>query len=641
MTSRHTIVEMLSKPGFWLLALLIAGITVLHYGNFFGLPPVLINYMAGIGLDRHAFERIFYLVPIIWSGFIFGWKGSATVSVVALVCMLPRAFIISQYPLDALFETSAVFIVGSLVAFTFQSLRIEREQRIQLAALDRIARGVSQSLDIGQILKSSIDNVVSIMRVNAAFIFLIDEDTKELYLAAHSGLSEAFVYSIGRLEVGKGLNGWVAKTGKPAFVRDASTDPRVTRMAVKEENIHSQYIIPLIAKGKVTGTLCVAMHSLRIFKKEEVETLTAIGNQIGVAIENSRLYEKERVYSEQLKISGERYRQLFENAHDAIWIHDLEENIIAANDSLLRLSEYSAEEIKYIKAEDLIAEDSKQMVKTINRQLLTGEKMGVLSEITMVKKSGARASIQLSTSVIFSNGTPTAIQHIARDITHEQRMRENLRYYLSEVTKAQEDERKRIARELHDDTIQDLVVLAREIDEITDVKHKLTDEDKDRLEELRQQVNTVISNVRSISQDLRPPTLDRLGLVPALEWLGSNINARSGINVGVKVFGEERKLSNDVELLLFRVVQEALSNVWRHSGANDAKVLVEFTKRRMQITIVDNGQGFEPPEVTDDLVKRGRLGLAGMQERMKLLGGSIKIESKPGNGTTVVVKAPL
>ncbi len=641
MRSRHAVIEALSKPGYWLLIFLIAAITVLHYSNLFGLPPVLVNYMASIGLDRHAFERIFYLVPIIWSGFIFGWKGSATVSIIALMCMMPRALIISQYPHDALFETSAVFIVGSLVAFTFQSLRTEREQRIQLAALDKIARGVSQSLDISQILKSSIDNVVNIMKVNAAFIFLLDESRTELYLAAHSGLSEAFVRSIGRLQLGEGLNGWVAKTGKPAFVRDASTDPRVTRMAVKEENIRSQYIIPLIAKAKVTGTLCVAMHSHRVFKKEEVNTLTAIGNQIGVAIENSRLYEKEKVFSEQLKVSGERYRQLFENAHDAIWIHDLDENIIAANNSLLRLSGYSQEEIKNINADDLIAEDSKNIIQMIHKQLLKGEKTGVLSEITMVKKNGTKASIQLSTSVIFSNGTATAIQHIARDITREKRMRENLRYYLGEVTKAQEDERKRIARELHDDTIQDLVVLAREIDEITDVKHKLTDEDKVRLEELRQQVNTIISNIRSMSQDLRPPTLDRLGLIPALEWLGSNIKTRSGINVGVRVFGEERKLSNDVELLLFRIVQEALSNVWRHSRATDAQVVVEFTRRRIQITIIDNGRGFEPPEITDDLVKSGRLGLAGMDERIKLLGGAIKIESKPGKGTTVVARAPV
>ena len=587
-------------------------------------------YMTSIGLDRHAFERIFYLLPIIWSGFIFGWKGSATVSIISLLCMLPRALVISEYPHDALFESSAVFIVGSLVAFTFQSLRTEREQRIQLAALDRIARGVSQSLDISQILKSSIDNVVNIMRVNAAFIFLIDEKDKELSLAAHSGLSEAFVKGLGRLKIGEGLNGWVAKTGKPAFVRDASTDPRVTKMAVKEENIHSQYIIPLIAKGKVTGTLCVAMHSHRVFKKEELVTLSAIGNQIGVAIENSRLYEKEKIYSEQLKVSGERYRQLFEGAHDAIWIHDLDEKIIASNNSLLRLSGYSSEEIDGIKADDLFADDSKQLVKTLHKKLLSGETSGSLTEITMVKKNGTKATIQLSTSVIYSNGIPTAFQHIARDITLEKRMRENLRYYLGEVTKAQEDERKRIARELHDDTIQDLVVLAREIDEISDSKHVLTEKDKDRLEDIRQQINTIISNVRSLSQDLRPPTLDRLGLVPALEWLGSNIKTRSGINVGVKVFGEERKLNNDVELLLFRITQEALSNVLRHSQATDSNVLIEFTKKRIQITIVDNGRGFEPPEVTDDLVKSGRLGLAGMQERIKLVDGIIKIESKPG-----------
>ncbi len=177
-TLRHNITGTIVKPGFWLLIILLTGITILHYGNFIGFPQAFIAYISSIGLDRHAFERIFYLVPIIWSGFIFGWKGSATVSAVSLLCMLPRAIVFSQSPHDALFESSAVFIVGSLVVFTFQSLRTEREQRIQLAALDRIARGVSQSLEIGHILKSSIDNVVNIMKVKAAFIFLLDERGK-------------------------------------------------------------------------------------------------------------------------------------------------------------------------------------------------------------------------------------------------------------------------------------------------------------------------------------------------------------------------------------------------------------------------------------------------------------------------------
>jgi signal transduction histidine kinase len=96
-----------------------------------------------------------------------------------------------------------------------------------------------------------------------------------------------------------------------------------------------------------------------------------------------------------------------------------------------------------------------------------------------------------------------------------------------------------------------------------------------------------------------------------------------------------------VELVMFRIAQEALSNVRRHSRANNAEVMVEFDDKKVRMTIRDNGKGFTLPEKVGDLLKKGRLGLAGMQERIQLLNGSLKIESQPGKGTTVVIEAPI
>jgi signal transduction histidine kinase len=128
--------------------------------------------------------------------------------------------------------------------------------------------------------------------------------------------------------------------------------------------------------------------------------------------------------------------------------------------------------------------------------------------------------------------------------------------------------------------------------------------------------------------------------VPALEWLASDIQKRSGIDMKIKAYGVSRRFSPEVELVLFRIAQEALRNVWKHSQTTGAEVTVEFGERKIRITVKDDGKGFDFPDATGDLVKQGRLGLAGMQERIQLVGGSLRIESKPGKGTTVVIEAP-
>jgi len=627
------------RPGFWILIAILVLITLPHYQEVFEHPSFLTNLMSTLGLERHAFERILYLAPIVWASFLFGKKGALITSFVALACMLPRAIFISTQPSDAVFESSAVFVVGNVMAFTIDSLRKERERRTHLAALNQTSSVISQSIELSQVLKSSIDSIIDVMGVDVALVFLVDEEVGEIALAAYRGVSPEFVREVGRFKLGEGFNGRVAETGEPLYIEDVSKDPGLTQMVV-EEGIRSQLIVPLKSKGKVMGTLCVAARSQRQVLPEELELVNAIGNQVGVAIENARLYQHEREFAEQLRASEERYRGLFENAHDAIWLRDLQGNIVAANKSLVRLTGYTLEELYDKKAGDLIAEGYLDNVNGIQDPVLRGEAMSNLSEVTLVKKDRSEATVQLSTSPFFSNGRLVAFQHIARDVTEEKRMRENLRFYLGQVTKAQEEERKRIARELHDETIQALVVLSRQLDDLASGS-KLQKDKRLLLENLRQQVNNTMGGVRRLSQDLRPAALDRLGLLPALEWLASDIGEHSGITIEVKVHGAERRFSTEVELVLFRIAQEALRNVWRHSQATSAEVIVEFDESRTRITIKDNGEGFALPHSIGDIARDGKLGLAGMQERARLLGGDMKIESEPGKGTSITVEAPI
>ena len=642
--SASWLTRVIRRPGFWLILITLALITILHYGESFNQPSFLTDLTHNLGLDRHAFERIFYLAPIIWAGFLFGRRGAVTTSVVALACMLPRAIFISPYPRDALFETGAVFVVGNLVTFTFSSLQKERVRRVYLAAVNQISGVLSQSLELNQVLGNAIDNVIDVMKVEIALVFLLDEEAGQLTLAAYRGVSEGFGQGMGGIKLGEGFNGRVAETGEPLYVEDASQDPNLTKMAVREEGIRSQLIVPLKSKGRVMGTLCVATRSRRQVLQEELDLVTAIGNQIGVAVENAHLYAHEREVAEQLRVSEERYRELFENANDAIWVQDLAGTIVAANKASEKLLGYTLQELPQMNTVNVTAflsDEGLDLAREIRRKLLEKQPVAQPYEQHIVRKDGTEATLMITTNLVTEDGKPVAFQHIGRDITEEKRMRENLSFYLQQVTMAQEEERKRIARELHDDTIQALIVLSRQLDDLACRASDLSQDDKLLLEGLWQQTNSIMEGLRRLSQDLRPATLDRLGLLPALDWLASDVGKLSGLKVQVETDGAERRLAPEAELVLFRIVQEALRNVWRHSQATSAQVLVEFQDGKTMITVKDNGKGFQLQSPMGDLTKSGKLGLAGMKERARLLGGSLKVESEPGKGTTVIVEAPV
>jgi two-component system sensor histidine kinase DegS len=220
-------------------------------------------------------------------------------------------------------------------------------------------------------------------------------------------------------------------------------------------------------------------------------------------------------------------------------------------------------------------------------------------------------------------------------------MRESLTYYLQQAIRSQEEERRRIARELHDETAQDLAALSRQIDTITSKGARLlSSKDVALLEELHQQADRALEGVRRFSQDLRPSILDDLGLVPALEWLASDLEQHFRIKVNFEVKGQVNRFAPEVELVLFRIAQEALRNIWKHSGASQAWIGLECLDGNTVLTIGDNGKGFKTPEKVAELAPAGKLGLVGMQERARLVGAHLTVMSEPSEGTIITVELP-
>jgi len=225
----------------------------------------------------------------------------------------------------------------------------------------------------------------------------------------------------------------------------------------------------------------------------------------------------------------------------------------------------------------------------------------------------------------------------------EQHRKENERHQqlLLRLEAAQEEERRRIARELHDGTTQDLVTLLHQMEKFTSITDRLSPQGALLLEGLWQQTSKTLDDVRRFIQDLRLPILDDLGLLPALEWLTSDLTKQSGIAVDMVVLGPVRRFSHEIELILFRITQEALTNMRKHSEASKVWVTVEFGKAKTVLTVKDEGKGFELTKGIDSLPSIGKLGLIGMQERVQHIGGKLTLQSKSGKGTTVIVEVPI
>jgi two-component system sensor histidine kinase DegS len=211
--------------------------------------------------------------------------------------------------------------------------------------------------------------------------------------------------------------------------------------------------------------------------------------------------------------------------------------------------------------------------------------------------------------------------------------------YISKILESQENERLRIAQEIHDDTIQTLLVIANRAQNMIPSGDGDTGEVGKNAEWIRDATLQAIEELRRTSLDLRPSVLDDLGLVPALRWLVDKMSKESGINTRILIKGNKRKLLPQAEVTIFRVVQEALNNIKRHSQAKKASVSLEFEEDSLKIMIKDDGKGFHPPRKFDRLAARGKLGLIGMRQRTDFLGGTFRIRSRPGEGTKLLIEA--
>ncbi len=255
------------------------------------------------------------------------------------------------------------------------------------------------------------------------------------------------------------------------------------------------------------------------------------------------------------------------------------------------------------------------------------------------KRNGERFWVEVTAAPITHNDGSMYLLVNWTNITEQKRLRDDMQFYIREITRAQEQERKRVSRELHDETAQSLADLCTDVD-MTIMKEQLSEKVVRRLEQLRLKIDSMLEEVRRFSHELRPGLLDQFGLIPSLESLTADVNTEEKLSCRLEVTGFEQRLSSEAEALLFRITQEALRNIRKHAKATGAIVRVDFSRCKVRLSITDNGIGFKVPEILGGFARRGKLGLIGMQERAHLLNGSFKVKSTAGKGTTITAEIP-
>jgi PAS domain S-box-containing protein len=356
--------------------------------------------------------------------------------------------------------------------------------------------------------------------------------------------------------------------------------------------------------------------------------------------QTKRQREKIRKTVKDMKLARQDYEELFTNASDAIWVHSLDGAITLVNKACEKLTGYPVSELPGKNVRDFLTPGTLYIARQAKDKLLRGETMEHRYEQRLIKKDGSEAIMQLTTRLIVSDGKPQAFHNMARDITEERRLQHNLEFYLRQVLQAQEEERKRLARELHDDASQQILLLTHGVDNIANKAERYSPQELrnelGRLYELSQQT---YQNIKHYAQALRPSILDDLGLVAAIKWLAEETHKLGGIEIEVNT-DIIPLLSPETELVLFRIVQEALNNVYRHSRASEATVAVRRQADEIMVTISDDGKGFRLPPQLSEFASQGKLGLTGMAERVQLIGGQLEVKSQEGKGTTVMVRVP-
>ncbi len=368
-----------------------------------------------------------------------------------------------------------------------------------------------------------------------------------------------------------------------------------------------------------------SMGSFIVYRFPITESHPRLIGGIAIDVTEQRRVEKE------LAISEEKYRRIVDTMHEGIWVLDTSSKIKLVNEQLADMLGYDVDELVGRPSGEFLVDDRSALVlkgknpKDDNRP----------HAATLIRKDSTSVQILVSATPIYTDGGQyEGALAIFMDVTERMRTHEQLERLTAKLLSLQDEERRRIARELHDGTAQNLAAIGINLSTLKQLSTSNGRLGK-ILDQTRELTDTALQEIRTMSYLLHPPMLEEAGLVSALHWFIDGYTDRTGIAVKLNVSDGVGRLASEIETAIYRIVQEGLNNVYRHSGSPVAGISLERKGADVILMIRDEGRGMPNTPRVDSGV-----GIRGMKERLRLLGGKLDIVSGKG-GTTFKSEIPL
>ena len=525
---------------------------------------------------------------------------------------------------------------------------------------------LNSELSLDSLLQRVVEASAELTEARYAALGVIDPAGRGLERFLTTGIDEETHRAIGDLPRGRGLLGVLIREARPLRLHNIADDPSSVGFPRNHPPMRTFLGIPIVLRGVAYGNLYLTEKAGGLdFTAEDEELTQLLAAQAAVAIENARLYESSTRWLRQLEGLSEIGAALASEV-ELEPLLDLVarrmQELVGARLVLIALPDRqgSLSVIAAAGRDDLVGMEFDRSATKVGRVLERGhtERVDAVMDDPEVDQRVARelgitSAMYLPLTV---RGTPIGIvavhDKLGADTRFDEgdvRLAESLvtraaiavdlsdrvsRDSLRRVVDAQELERARLARELHDQTGQALTSILLGLKQLDDVVE--TDEAREATASIRELVASTLQDVRRLAVELRPSALDDFGLVPALERLASNLSEQSELVVDLEARPGDRRLPPEAETALYRIVQEALTNVVKHADAHRVSIALVRKEASAVVVVEDDGRGFEP-----EAVRPGALGFVGMRERVELVGGRLTVESSPGAGTTLVAEVRL
>src|SRR5262245_53169871 len=532
----------------------------------------------------------------------------------------------------------------------------------RLRALVDAGIAVSSELSLDAALQKIVEAAASLTDARYAALGVLDTTGRRLARFLTVGVDPETRAAIGALPQGRGILGVLIDEALAVRVSDLTEDPRAVGFPPHHPPMHSFLGVPILLRGVAYGNLYLTEKTEgEEFDAEDEEIVTLLAAQAAVAIENARLYESATRWSHQLeslnevgnalvtetdlerllRLICERLRTLLDARIVSVALpvgHGDLRVAAAAGERAAELERQTTsartsktgrvlERVRSERIDSLI--DDPEVDQDIARRLgfrsglfvplvAHDQAIGVIATHDKATGDGRFSDDDLRLAETFAARAAIAVdlsQRVARDA-------------LRRVVAAQELERRRLARELHDETGQALTSVLLGLKAIEEASSP--EETRAAGAELRALVVQTLQDVRRLAVELRPRALDDFGLVPALERLTGSLAEHTGIAIDFESSLADERLPSELETALYRIVQESLTNIVKHARATRTSVLVARREGVVAVVIEDDGAGFDPGRPAEGL------GLLGMRERAELVGGTLTIESREGGGTTIL-----